>query len=157
MSLQVLSYTGLSHVGLPPKMVLRPCIFPESRLVGVTAINVLISRRDNLPHSGASATKEAIVTRSILFILLSISQGFKIRADIFIHISFNKLLFMFHRSKNGLNIFTTIGIGGEDHMALMLNTAWCFSIKTYFSGASQGMSRHLGEWSVLHPFRPTGA
>lgn len=62
---------GCSHTSLPPKMVRRPLIVPESRFTGTIPTSALISRLERLPCSGTSASSAAAVMVPTPLILLS--------------------------------------------------------------------------------------
>lgn len=68
-------YSPVLTPALPPKIVRRPRIVPESRFMGATPTSALISRRERLPSSGTSANNAAIVMAPMLFVLFRCSEN----------------------------------------------------------------------------------
>ena len=64
-------YRAVRTPALPPKMVRRPLIVPESRFTGTIPTSALISRLERLPCSGTSASSAAAVMVPTPLILLS--------------------------------------------------------------------------------------
>lgn len=57
----VAMYSAVRTPALPPKIVRRPLIVPESRFTGATPTSALISRLESRPSSGTSANSAATV------------------------------------------------------------------------------------------------